>query len=306
MVKKYIIMAGGNYKIWETPRHLSKINGEEVIARTIRLLKENGITDISISANNPIFEKFGLPILKHYNSYDYDNYGGHWYDAFHLIDEPCCYIFGDVVFSPEAIKKIVETDTDDIELFGSTPPFAKQYIKDHIEAFALKVKKPEHLKQALEKTIELEKQGKFWRKPLIWEVWIVIKDTPLQKKEDEYLYNYTAINDYTCDIDWKGDVEKIKKVIGGEMIKVEVIKNFTLERFNELKNIERAKADTYGKLYVGDKFECEKDLADYLLGDNRLKEAVVKLIEIIPLIQEEEPILVKEEKKTTKSKKKKK
>lgn len=307
---KYIIMAGGNYKLWETPRHLTKVFGEEIIARTIRLLKENEIEDISISSNNPVFEKFGVPVLKHYNSYDYDNYGGNWYDCFYLTDEPTCYIFGDVVFSPQAIKTIVETDTNDIELFGSTPPFSKDYIKDHIEAFALKVVNTNHLKEALEETKELDKQNKFWRKPLIWEVWTVIKKVPLQQKADEYIYNYTAINDYTCDIDWKKDIKKILIKIGDiKMVKVEVIKNFTLGRFNELKDIERAKLNTYGKLYVGDKFECEKDLADYLLGNNNIKQVVVKLIEIEPSKKvEEEKIAVEEEikepKKKTKKKKK--
>lgn len=66
------------------------------------------------------------------------------------------------------------------------------------------------------------------------------------------------------------------------MLKVEVIEAFNLERFDELKNIQRAGANTKGRLNVGDKFECEKELADYLLGDNPIKRPVVKVIEIIP------------------------
>ena len=87
------------------------------------------------------------------------------------------------------------------------------------------------------------------------------------------------------------------------MIKVEVIESFTLERFNELKNIERVGQDTKNKLNVGDKFECAKELADYLLGDNKLKRPFVRVIEIIPV---ETPTLnemdVKKSKKTTKKK----
>ena len=49
MVNKYIIMCGGDYVKWKTPRQLSIVDGEELVARTIRLLKENGINDISIS-----------------------------------------------------------------------------------------------------------------------------------------------------------------------------------------------------------------------------------------------------------------
>ena len=94
------------------------------------------------------------------------------------------------------------------------------------------------------------------------------------------------------------------------MVKVEVIEEFTLGRFDELKNIERKNVNTYGRLYAGDKFECEKDLADYLLGDNSLKRPVVKLIEIVPEKVEEvqaisqSPVekLEKEIKKSTKAK----
>ena len=292
MVKKYIIMAGGEYEHWKTPRHLSVVCGEELMARTIRLLKENGITDISISTENPIFEKFGLPILKHENTYHtkWHKAEGDWCDAFYPTDEPVCYVLGDVYFSDEAIKTIVETETDDIELFGSIPPFASNYIKNHIEAFALKVQDVDHFKKSLEKTRELDKQGKFWRKPIIWELWTVITNTPLQTNKDDYTYNYYKINDYTCDIDWAEDIKKLERVVIQdkiakgeiEMVKVQVTEEFTLAKFNELYNLERAGHGTYGKLNVGDKFECTKEMAEYLTGKNPINRAVVKVIEIIP------------------------
>ena len=66
------------------------------------------------------------------------------------------------------------------------------------------------------------------------------------------------------------------------MIKCEVIKEFTLERFDELKNIERKTFNTKGKLYVGDTFECDKQMADYLMGANKDGQIVVKVIEVEP------------------------
>lgn len=72
------------------------------------------------------------------------------------------------------------------------------------------------------------------------------------------------------------------------MIKCEVIKEFTLERFDELKNIQRKRIDSKGKLYVGDTFECDKNLAEYLTGKNEKGKVVVKVIETIP---EEKPII---------------
>lgn len=70
------------------------------------------------------------------------------------------------------------------------------------------------------------------------------------------------------------------------MIRCEVIKDFTLGRFDELKNIVRNSGkDEYGKLYVKDEFECEEDLGEYLMGKNHAGQVVVKVIEIIPKIE---------------------
>ena len=40
---RYIIMCGGDYPTWEVPRQLTEIKGEPIVARTIRLLRKNGI-----------------------------------------------------------------------------------------------------------------------------------------------------------------------------------------------------------------------------------------------------------------------
>ena len=209
---KYIIMCGGSYAEWETPKHLLKVLGEPIVMRTIRLLRENGVEDIAISSNNPAFEGLGVPVLHHENGYHaraYNDFDGHWCDAFYPTDEEVCYIFGDVIFSPEAIKKIVEAEIFDIELFGSAPPFAENYPKPYIEPFALKVANTAHLRQAIERTKELDAEGRFQRKPIMWELWQVIKGTRFNKT----IRNYTAINDYTCDIDTKDEIPLMEKII---------------------------------------------------------------------------------------------
>ena len=66
------------------------------------------------------------------------------------------------------------------------------------------------------------------------------------------------------------------------MIKVEVIERFNLGAFDELKNIKRINLDVKGQLFIGDTFECTKEMADYLLGENKLKKSFVKVIEVIP------------------------
>lgn len=201
---KYIIMCGGVYQKWERPRHLLEINGEPIVARTIRLLRENGIKDIAISSGNKVFEQFGVPVLKHVNTYDTIDYNvssGHWCDAFFPTEEPACYIFGDVVFSPEAIRTIIGTETDDIIFFGSAPPFAANYPKPWIEPFAFKVVNQSHLRQAVDDVKRLDAAGKFNRKPIAWEVWNVISRGPDGDINSIDYGSYVNINDYTCDID---------------------------------------------------------------------------------------------------------
>ena len=211
---KYIIMCGGTYKKWETPRQLMKICGEPIVARTIRLLKEQGIDDIAISSNNPIFEQFGVPVLNHDNDFivskELDAIG-YWVDAFYPTDEPVCYLFGDVVYSPRAIQTIIETETDDIEFFASAPPFSEDYIKPWAEPFALKVVNTDHLKHAISLTKQYAERGLFKRHPIMWELWQVIQATPLNHID---YGNYTAINDYTCDVDYAEDVKQFENILG--------------------------------------------------------------------------------------------
>ena len=198
---RYIIMCGGTYQLWQTPRQLIKVDGEPIVSRTIRLLREHGVEDIAISSNLPAFNGLGVPVLEHDNNFVVHGpwkSTGYWCDAFYPTDEPVCYLFGDVIFSPEAIRTIVETDTDDIEFFASAPPFAKEYPKQWAEPFALKVVNTEHLKHAISLTKQYQDRGMFKRKPIMWELWQVIQAAPLNQIDYD---SYVAINDYTCDID---------------------------------------------------------------------------------------------------------
>lgn len=209
MSYKYIIMCGGDYGAWVTTRQLAMFNGEHLVERTIRLLRENGIEDISISSNNEGFDQFGVPVLHHDNDYittPHYSTSGIWCNAFYPTDVPTCYVFGDVFFSPAAIKTIVETETDDIAFFGSAPPFGKGYPKPWIEPFAFKVVNNQHLRQACEDVKRLRDLGRFWRDPIAWEVWNVISRGPDGDVNFIDYSSYIHINDYTCDIDGPEDM----------------------------------------------------------------------------------------------------
>ena len=206
---KYIIMCGGIYREWEQPKHLLKVGGETIVERTIRLLRDEGVTDIAISANDPRFDGFGVPVLHHDNLYDvaaYNRFTGYWCNCFYPMDEPACYIFGDVIFSPAAIRTIVETGTNDIEFFASAPPFPLCYRKKWAEPFCFKVADQQHLKRAIFETKAMDMAGVFRRKPLAWEFWAVVRGTDPNGID---FNSYVVINDYTCDIDNQYEIDEL-------------------------------------------------------------------------------------------------
>jgi hypothetical protein len=196
-------MCGGKYGGWKTPRQLTKINGEPIVARTIRLLKQAGIKDIAISANQEGFDNLGVEILHHENDFGVSN-KSYWLDAFYPTDEEVCYLFGDVVFSKQAIDTIINVETDDIQFFASAPPFAPEYPKRWAEPFAFKVVNQKHFRDAIEDTKMYFNCGLLRRNPIAWELWQVIKQTELNVID---YTNYVVINDKTCDIDKEGDIE---------------------------------------------------------------------------------------------------
>lgn len=121
----------------------------------------------------------------------------------------------------------------------------------------------------------------------MWELWTIIKGVPLQTKPDEYIYNYTPINDYTTDVDSIDDVLKIEnylKLGGINMVKAKAIMDFTLGKFDELENLERANPvnDDKGSLYLGDTFECTEEMAAYLCGGNDYNLNLIKVLEVKP------------------------
>ena len=163
------------------------------------------------------------------------------------------------------------------------------------EPLAYKVENQEIFRQAINDLFQMIDEGKFSFDPISWNLYRKLNNLPLvfnwfgsdifDKKGD-----YVVIDDYTTDIDYQEDIEKIEKLIKImkgeiEMYKVEVIENFNLGRFNELQNIIRKdnKNDIYGRLYVGDIFECDKEMAKYLKETNsetkKHKRPYVKVIE---------------------------
>lgn len=304
---KYVILAKGGHKGFNEPRQLSVINGERLLDRTIRLLKENGVKDIIVTGTYTDLK--GVIVCNPTdNDYDYNTGKGYWLNAFsdEFLVEPVCFIWGDVYFSDEAIKTIVETKTDSTMFFCSYKNTDKRYIKKWDEPFGYKVVDVNKFKRHIAMVKQLYDIGYCNRNPIVWELYRSING--IDVNEHKLTDNVTIINNYTCDIDSPQDIIKIQMKVGNNMIRLEALEmaetlnGLQVSRFNEIKDLIRKnpQKDVEGLIYSGDIFVADKDLADYFLGDNRLNKAFVKVIEVAPkkVKENEEPKKEVKEKKT--------
>ena len=89
------------------------------------------------------------------------------------------------------------------------------------------------------------------------------------------------------------------------MIKVRTINPFTLKDYNKLSNVEKLFNREPNAFDVGDTFECDEEMVQYLTGKNEQGLVVVEIVEVIPDIKEkEEKEEIKEQKETKETKEK--
>ena len=197
----YIIMCGGKYAYWKTPKQLIEINGERLVDRTIRLLKENGCKEIYISSNDPVFDSCGVPRLEHENGFavDGDEITGYWLDAFYPTDQETTYIFGDVYFSEDAIKTIVNYPAEKNTLFGSKLAKNKQH-QNWGEPFAYIVKDMQVFRHGINAVKHMWDIGVLDRHPIVWELYRYLNrlDMNVQQVLDS---TFVVIDDETIDFD---------------------------------------------------------------------------------------------------------
>jgi len=277
---RYVILAKGGHKGFDIPRQLSVINGERILDRTIRLLRENGVNDILVTGEYTDID--AKVINPKGNTYEYDTDKGYWLDAFNgLPDKPTCFVMGDVYFSEQAIKTIVNTDTDSTLFFCSYQNKSHRYIKEWDEPFAYKVVDTDLFRTHRDRVKRLFDEGKTERHPIVWELYRSINGIDVNKHK--LTNNVVIINDITCDIDAPGDIKKIEERTKN-MVRAEVTTEVDVGRFNEITEVIRRNAqnDTKGHLFVGDIVLCNDEIAEYLNGNNKNKTSYVKIIEVIP------------------------
>ena len=206
---KVIIMCGGVYDNFTIPKQLSVVNGETLVGRTIRLLKENGITDIYISSNDKRFDEYA-PRLEHNNTFKVENeqVTGYWLDAYFPLEEPCIYLHGDVYYTENAIKQIINFKTDKNIFIGNEVAKNKEH-KNWGEPFGWIVNNQDIFRKGIELTKYLQDIGRCERGYAIsWELYRVLNGLNINQQyvlDDTYL----SINDETIDIDAPWQIEKM-------------------------------------------------------------------------------------------------
>lgn len=224
---KYIIMCGGNYPEFKTRKQLLKVNGEVLVERTIRLLRENGIDDIAICTNCNDFDYLGLPILQQNNKYVCNGENENkksdycWLNAYYPMDDPCCYLHGDVYFSEDAIKTIVNKKVENTMFFctfdWSDGEKDRRNYKGR-EPFAYKVENQKLFRSAINDLFTMVDEGVFANglPPICWHLYRYLNNKPIDFNATEWTKinnifqeegDYVVINDYTTDIDHPEDVK---------------------------------------------------------------------------------------------------
>lgn len=187
---KYIIMAAGKGTRWGdykgVPKHLIEINGEALLGRTTRLLKENKIYNYVITSDDVRYKQYGMTISQTYNDCEIDRFE-------ETTDDEICYLYGDVYYTEEAIKSIIETPADDVLFFGSS-----------WEIIAVKVSNKKLFFEHKNRVKELFLKGQISR-CIGWEVYRSINNIPLT--EHKINERYCIINDGSDDIDFPDDYE---------------------------------------------------------------------------------------------------
>ena len=184
-------MASGSFSGWEGnfPRQLAVVKGERLLDRTVRQLKEKGITDITVTVPSKMaFGDLGVNQIVGNNGYGLHNI----LNTEPIIKDKGLIIFGDTCFTDNAIDIIVKS-SDDMMFFGNTAG----------EMFAIRTNG-----LLYKKANELQLQLKDSKKTDQWKLYRYINEQPIDiHKMGEY---FTYINDGTDDIDYLKDYYKFK------------------------------------------------------------------------------------------------
>lgn len=194
---KYVIMADGKGKRWNNhdniPKHFVVINGETVIARVVRLIRQfDKDADVIITSHDPRYEIEGARRYEPQNNVlEIDRF------TEELIEDNMCFLYGDTYYSEEAMQLVVNTEVEDIQFFGN----GKSII-------AIKIKDSELFRHHVENVRNLFLKGEI-KQCIGWQVYQSFLNLPFGIKQvvDKYIF----INDNTQDFNTPEDLKYTRR-----------------------------------------------------------------------------------------------
>ena len=191
---KYIIMADGKGTRWNNyhniPKHLIEIGGETLLARTVRLLRENDArADIVITSHDPRYEVPGARRYEPQNNHlEIDRF------TEELIADDVCFLYGDTFYSESVIQKIADTPAEKLLFFGNERSIV-----------AIKVADGALFRQHVDRVRALFLPGKI-EKCIGWQVYQSFEGLPFGEKT--IAADYILIQDGTEDFNSPADYNR--------------------------------------------------------------------------------------------------
>lgn len=200
--RRAFILCAGDGSRWNNylgvPKQLISFNGESLLDRTVRLLRNNGIYDIVCVARDPKISTSNMP------TFFPDRYGclsetvrstsPRW-TAQTII------LLGDVFFTRRAIQRICTSDRR-IMVFGR--PWASHLVHcNHGELFAMCFSNTDyhHILRATQAVCELALTG---ARGNLWDIYHTLANIPYNSGRSESRF-FTVIDDITNDFDCPRD-----------------------------------------------------------------------------------------------------
>lgn len=194
---KYIIMADGKGTRWKNyqdkPKHLIELGGETLLARTVRLLRENDAeAEVIITSHDPRYELPGAVRYEPKNNHlEIDRF------TEELIEDDICFLYGDTFYSESAILTVTGTIAEDLLFFGNERSIV-----------AVKIADGELFRTHVDRVRRLFLEGKI-EKCIGWQVYQSFLDLPFGEKK--IAAKFVLLEDGTEDFNSPEDYNRRKE-----------------------------------------------------------------------------------------------
>lgn len=195
---KYIIMADGKGKRWncynQTPKHLVELNGETIIERAVRLLKNvDEYGEIIVTSHCAKYEFEGTVRYEPQRNFlEIDRF------TEELIEDNICFIYGDTYYTRECIESIIRNTLGEITFFGNSKSIV-----------GIKVMNGDVFRKHVRKIRDLYLEGKI-DSCIGWQVYQSY--TGLEIGNDKVITdNFIRVSEDTFDLNCPEDFIRIKK-----------------------------------------------------------------------------------------------